>query len=256
VDLIHVQRFACYMSLLGHSDYSAIADGFLLLHVDATQYFPTLSLNGPDPAEKYTTTRQYFEEKGPRTDQGQSDDFITRSGEGPTVVYPLQKRSQRKDSEKGALKPVPPFASLMEEPPTGLESSKRKKYKIAYLLLAHENFDALVRVVQSLYTEEGFFLIHVDASNPDLDRRIRSWLLANDDEIRKNGRNIQVFEKPFPMQWGGCSIVFAQLEGFYRLLDTADWDYVINLSVYDYPLMSTAAMHHFLLVSAFKVVLS
>jgi hypothetical protein len=236
------------MSLFGHNDYAAIVDGFMLLNVDAAQYFPMLSLNGPDPAGKYTIGKQYFEESGGQDGAGKKDDFVTRSGDGPIVVYPLEKKTGNKGS-KGGLDPVPNFASLMEEPPTPLESSKRKKYKIAYLLLAHENFDALVRVVQSLYTEEGLFLIHIDASHPDLDKKVRDWLLENDEEIRNNGRNIKVFESPFSMQWGGSSIVFAQLEGFYRLLDIAEWDYVINLSVYDYPLMSTAAMHHFLQVS-------
>jgi hypothetical protein len=37
--------------------------------------------------------------------------------------------------------------------------------------------------------------------------------------------------------------VIAQLEGYFQLLDLADWDYAINLSAEDFPLMSTAAMH-------------
>ena len=49
---------------------------------------------------------------------------------------------------------------------------------------------------------------------------------------------------------GSSSIVIAQLEGYFQLLDLADWDYAINLSAEDFPLMSTAAMHKTLEVDA------
>jgi hypothetical protein len=42
---------------------------------------------------------------------------------------------------------------------------------------------------------------------------------------------------------GSPYIVIAQLEGYFQLLDLADWDYAINLSAEDFPLMSTAAIH-------------
>jgi hypothetical protein len=46
-----------------------------------------------------------------------------------------------------------------------------------------------------------------------------------------------------PVQWGSISIVFAQMKGFFELLEWAEWDYVINLSAYDYPMMSAEAMY-------------
>ncbi len=42
---------------------------------------------------------------------------------------------------------------------------------------------------------------------------------------------------------GSPYIVLAQLEGYFQLLDLADWDYAINISVDDFPLMSTGAIH-------------
>ena len=42
---------------------------------------------------------------------------------------------------------------------------------------------------------------------------------------------------------GSGYIVLAQLEGYFQLLDLADWDYAINISVDDFPLMSTGAIH-------------
>ncbi|RKO95040.1 hypothetical protein CAUPRSCDRAFT_13186, partial [Caulochytrium protostelioides] len=55
--------------------------------------------------------------------------------------------------------------------------------------------------------------------------------------------NVFVIDPSFSLSWGGSSIVFVQLEGFFSLLDLASWDYVINLSGYDYPLQSTLSIH-------------
>jgi hypothetical protein len=52
---------------------------------------------------------------------------------------------------------------------------------------------------------------------------------------------------------GSSSIVLAQLEGYFQLLDLGDWDYAINLSADDFPLMSTAAMHKKLQVKMMKI---
>ena len=50
----------------------------------------------------------------------------------------------------------------------------------------------------------------------------------------------------FNGQWGGSSLVFIELEGFFQLIDLAEWDYVINLSVHDYPLANTSTIHQIL----------
>ena len=45
----------------------------------------------------------------------------------------------------------------------------------------------------------------------------------------------------------------AELEGYFQLLDLADWDYAINLSAEDFPLMSTEAIHKKLEVIILKI---
>lgn len=174
------------MSVQAQSEYSALSDGLLMTAVDATQYFPKLTVVGSD------ATRQY--------------------GPGLDMPYSVS------------------------------QTSAKKHYKIAYLILAHENPDALVRLMQSLYSSDGLYMIHIDAKVPKLQSDIDQWLKQNEKVLEKN-KNVFLMKDPFELQWGSSSIVMAQLEGFFQLLDLATWDYVVNLSVYDYPLLSTGALH-------------
>ena len=44
----------------------------------------------------------------------------------------------------------------------------KKRYKIAYFIMAHGNKDCLVTLMDALYSEEAIYLIHIDANFPDL----------------------------------------------------------------------------------------
>ena len=225
------------MTVFGQNDYASLTDGILLQSIDASHYFPFLSLQGNDPMEKYTARPSYYtHEKVYQDEWTKETRFVEKTRDGPLVVE-VEDIKQSPTTLKEQLE----FSRLMEP-----ESKKeRRHFKIAYLVLAHENFAALVRMLQAVYSKQGLFLIHVDKNSPKLQEDVKKWIAQNRNDIG-DADNIHIFTNPFALQWGSTSIVVAQLEGFYRLLDLAEWDYVINLSAYDYPLLSTDAIHKIL----------
>ena len=116
-----------------------------------------------------------------------------------------------------------------------------KKYKIAYLIMVHENLECISKLMDALYSNDAIYLFHID-SNADQD--FKKEMIQGVKNLKY--RNVYIMDKSFHGQWGGASLVFIELEGFYQLLDLADWDYVINLSAYDYPLANTSTIHQIL----------
>jgi hypothetical protein len=123
--------------------------------------------------------------------------------------------------------------------------SKRKKYKLAYLMMVHEKkgFDQLVETLEILDDGHAITLIHVDAkaSCGELFSMIDRWITARKEKDHNSA--VYLAKTRFCNIWGHISLVNTQLSGFWELMDIADWDYVINLSNYDYPLKSNAEIY-------------
>ena len=68
----------------------------------------------------------------------------------------------------------------------------------------------------------------------------------NKDAEIWNEDNVYISETSYHGLWGHISLVWMQLNGFFELLDLADWDHVINLSASDYPLRSSMDIHKWL----------
>jgi hypothetical protein len=119
----------------------------------------------------------------------------------------------------------------------------KKRYKIAYFIMAHDKKECLITMMDALYSTEGIYLIHIDANYPEFKQEIVEWV------DRSMWDNVRVMDKSFFGQWGGSSLVFIELEGFFQLLQMAEWDYVINLSAHDYPLANTSTIHHILQIT-------
>ena len=133
-----------------------------------------------------------------------------------------------------------PFLTIQDKSIDTVRAIHRKRYKIAYLILAHEKISCLMTMMDALYSHEAIYLIHVDAHYPEFKKKVMDWVKTTKWD------NVYVMSKSFYGQWGGSSLVFMELEGFFQLMDMAEWDYVINLSVHDYPLANTSTIHHIL----------
>lgn len=117
-----------------------------------------------------------------------------------------------------------------------VQLTETKPHKLAYFLLVHKDFDQVVQLLSELVDRYTIVLIHVDAKNPVLKFRLNRFI--NEAATRQYSyRRVRVMEKSFNGLWGHSSLVFAQLAGFFELLDMGEeWDYVVNLSGQDYPL--------------------
>ncbi|KAJ3413172.1 hypothetical protein HDV05_008375 [Chytridiales sp. JEL 0842] len=58
--------------------------------------------------------------------------------------------------------------------------------------------------------------------------------------------NVHLTSHRYAGMWGHVSLVWMQLSGYWELLDMADFEYVINLSAFDFPLRRPEEMYRFL----------
>lgn len=120
-----------------------------------------------------------------------------------------------------------------------------KKHRLAYLILAHDSFENLVNLLAAILDRHVTILVHIDAKNPHLKERLLKFL---ESKCKYNSKSlyhrIKLMKKSFVGLWGHSSLVFAQLAGFFELLQlNQDWEYVINLSANDYPLRNNDVIY-------------
>ncbi|XP_071793295.1 uncharacterized protein [Asterias amurensis] len=106
--------------------------------------------------------------------------------------------------------------------------------KIGFLILAHNNPDAVGQLLKAVYRPYFYYVIHVDYRADD----VREALIEKANRLGFTAQNIRVIpkERSFVASWGSYDIVRAELEGFEELLRMGAWDFVINLSGSDLPI--------------------
>lgn len=142
------------------------------------------------------------------------------------------------------MSPVLPAIRLDLELPR-----QRPAFKLAYLIMIHEHkgFPQLAKLLENLDDGDAIVLVHVDARShsSSLMDLVKEWIQKR--RMSPRGGNVHLAQNRYKNIWGHASLVFTQLSGFWELKDLADWDYVINLSNYDWPLKSNAQIHQLLL---------
>ncbi|XP_067125300.1 uncharacterized protein [Centruroides vittatus] len=106
--------------------------------------------------------------------------------------------------------------------------------RLAFLILVHEDVDAVMQLLILIYRPYFFYVVHVDSNSEHTRKRLV-------EEIKKafsDSFNICVLpkERSFRTSWASYEIVRAQLECFEELLRRGLWDFAINLSGADLPL--------------------
>ncbi|KAJ3091020.1 hypothetical protein HK102_001931 [Quaeritorhiza haematococci] len=151
-----------------------------------------------------------------------------------------------------------PFLSLAPQPPPSRANhtqictdnafpparhkrkARNRRFKLAYLLSVHDSFEKTRVLVNRLVQEPNVLVgIHVDYKSKMLRTQLEEYLSG---KVWKSSK-VVLLDLSFNVMWGHISIVFAELEGFFRLLDFADWDFIINLSEHDYPLQRSDLIH-------------
>jgi hypothetical protein len=133
--------------------------------------------------------------------------------------------------------------------------SPRRKYQIAYLISAEgasnclENLKALV---DELDDGSAIFLIHVESqpASKKLRKAVESWLKERNKSMRLRMKeatnelgNVFLAKVTYPLISGHITKLWSQISGYFELLDLADWDTVINLSIYDYPMRKSREIY-------------
>ena len=124
-----------------------------------------------------------------------------------------------------------------------------KTCRIGIMLLVTSMTDNVVRLLQRLtMMPDTLILINVDAKFPAVKNKLFDHLVMNKSKyfnrVFLNMPSKNIF-------WGHSSMVFAQHDGFFKLLDMGQCEYFINLSDTHYPLSSMEHIYQ-RLVSAGK----
>ncbi|XP_078669137.1 uncharacterized protein LOC144910214 isoform X2 [Branchiostoma floridae x Branchiostoma belcheri] len=100
--------------------------------------------------------------------------------------------------------------------------------RMAFALLVHNNPDAVVQLLESIYREYFHYVIHVDKSQANVRQNLVNLLKGKFSDAG----NIRVLpdQRSFTSSWGSYNILRAELEATEELLRMGSWDLVINLS--------------------------
>ncbi|KAG6481128.1 beta-glucuronosyltransferase GlcAT14A-like [Zingiber officinale] len=96
----------------------------------------------------------------------------------------------------------------------------------------------ILRLLKAVYHPRNHYLLHLDASSDDLERKDLARSIGSERLFRSFG-NVDVVGQRYPVDQTGPSAVAATLHGAAILLRlNTDWDWFITLSAVDYPLLT------------------
>lgn len=122
----------------------------------------------------------------------------------------------------------------------GTKRGIKRHVKVAHAVMLHDNPVTAQEMLAWLDTDDTFTLVHIDRNaKPELRQAVEAWI-----KERKTDR-VQLLPEAecFGMGWAHVSLVWAQLQLFFRIQDTVEFDYVVNLSGEDFPLKSPSTVH-------------
>lgn len=110
--------------------------------------------------------------------------------------------------------------------------------KIAFVIIAHNYPEQIIRLIQSLAGENQFF-IHIDKRAETIFQQTQNLLQGTS--------NVCLVDKRYRCYWGNFNIVNATLECLRVLCETKqECDYVVLISGQDYPIKPLSAIELFL----------
>ncbi|CAM9435366.1 unnamed protein product [Choristocarpus tenellus] len=127
------------------------------------------------------------------------------------------------------------YQAVLEAVP---ELGGTRRARLAFLVMAHGSNDIVLlkRSIPWLYSKENFILIHLDRKTPTHVREDLKTFLSG-------LVNVRMLEPSLDVSWGGFSITLTAIFGLSTLVQwSTEWDYFINLSASDFPLLSSAEM--------------
>ena len=101
------------------------------------------------------------------------------------------------------------------------------------------------RLLQAVYHLKNYYLLHLDLEASDSERLELAKCVKSEGVIREFG-NVMVIGKANLVTYKGPTMIASTLHAVAILLKEAkNWDWFVNLSASDYPLMSQDGKKHF-----------
>lgn len=110
--------------------------------------------------------------------------------------------------------------------------------RLAYLISGTKgDGQRLKRVLQAVYHPRNYYLLHLDLEAPD-GERLELAKYVKLEGVMRDFKNVMVIGKANLVTYKGPTMIASTLHAVAILLKQAkDWDWFINLSASDYPLM-------------------
>lgn len=122
-------------------------------------------------------------------------------------------------------------------------SSQRGPVRIAFIVMAHQRPEAVIRLVRRLDAPDHGFFIHYDLRRSDLDFQRLAGEFAGQSNVK--------FLKRHKCRWGDAGILHGMIEGIHELARmNFAYDYAIHISGQDYPIKSNAQIRERLAAAA------
>lgn len=102
----------------------------------------------------------------------------------------------------------------------------------------------IIRLLQSVYHPRNYYLLQLDSGSTE-EERIELGKYVKNEQIFRSYGNVFVLGKANAVEWTGSSMVATTLHGAAVLLKLCkNWDWFINLSSLDYPLVTQDGMDY------------
>ncbi|XP_027188864.1 beta-glucuronosyltransferase GlcAT14A-like isoform X2 [Cicer arietinum] len=125
-----------------------------------------------------------------------------------------------------------------------LRTNKTYPITFAYLISTSKgDVVKLKRLLKVLYHPGNYYLIHMDYGAPDSEHKDLAKYVANDPVFSQVG-NVWIVGKPNLVTYRGPTMLATTLHAMAMLLRTCHWDWFINLSASDYPLVTQDDLIH------------
>lgn len=122
------------------------------------------------------------------------------------------------------------------------KTSKPYPVTFAYLISASRgDIVKLKRLLQALYHPGNYYLVHLEADAENFEHEEIARFVSNDPVFSQVG-NVWVVGKPNLVTYRGPTMLATTLHAISMLLRIAKWDWFINLSASDYPLVTQDGM--------------
>ena len=128
--------------------------------------------------------------------------------------------------------------------PTNTNNTNSPSYPVtfAYLISATKgDVPRVKRLLYALYHPGNYYLIHLDRGAPDGEHRDLAEFVSGDRVLSQVG-NVWIVGKSNLVTYRGPTMLSTTLHAMAILLRLCQWDWFINLSASDYPLLSQDGM--------------